>query len=193
MGESEKKLLCKSHDPAKVVWVLWSAKESAFKALKKLLPDLIFSPSKFRVKIDQLPRQIEDPGLFGRVYYGDYKLLVSWEFADLWLHCVATLNYEQRDQIKQSFEIKHLDEVEVAQESFSPAELLSIHSQESMAVRALGKMMLAKMGLVDAQIIRLPLANKFAPPAIYCNSYPVNSWDLSMSHDGNFVACALTS
>ena len=37
------------------VWLLWSLKESAYKYMQRLEPDLVFSPIKFRVKLLQLP------------------------------------------------------------------------------------------------------------------------------------------
>lgn len=55
------------------VWLLWSIKESAYKYVKRLQPELIFSPSKFVVE------SIEEAGdfLVGTVLFQDIKLYYS--------------------------------------------------------------------------------------------------------------------
>ena len=37
------------------VWLLWSAKESAYKYLKRILPRLVFSPTKFVIQYIKIP------------------------------------------------------------------------------------------------------------------------------------------
>lgn len=52
------------------VWLLWSVKESAYKYVKRLQPELIFSPSKFVVECVEAC----DDFLHGMVSFKDFKL-----------------------------------------------------------------------------------------------------------------------
>ena len=42
--------------PHRLRWILWAAKEAAYKAMKKIHPNLIFSPVRFVVQLDQTLR-----------------------------------------------------------------------------------------------------------------------------------------
>lgn len=48
----ELECLRRSPSPGRLRWVLWAAKESAYKAAKKLDPRTIFSPRRFVVRLD---------------------------------------------------------------------------------------------------------------------------------------------
>jgi hypothetical protein len=50
-------------------WVLWAAKESAFKARRRLAPGLVFSPKEFEVELSSLPPADGDGVALGRVVH----------------------------------------------------------------------------------------------------------------------------
>ena len=52
-GRSELELIDASDTPDRLRWTLWAAKEAAYKALKKIAPNTIFSPRRFAVKLDE--------------------------------------------------------------------------------------------------------------------------------------------
>ena len=71
------------------VWLFWSVKESAYKYLQRLTPELVFSPKKFDVTSLQLPEGYEitsfelnqmertgfpDKSIKGTVNYGTHRL-----------------------------------------------------------------------------------------------------------------------
>ena len=69
-------------------WALWAAKESAYKARKRLEPETVFSPKEFEVELSPLPAT--DGVAVGRVVHrGDvFELEVRLDGASV--HAVAT-------------------------------------------------------------------------------------------------------
>jgi hypothetical protein len=51
----ERALLGRSDSSHVLRWALWAAKESAYKAMKRLEPELVFSPKRFSVELAALP------------------------------------------------------------------------------------------------------------------------------------------
>ncbi len=51
----ERELLEASRSGPALPWALWAAKESAYKALKRLAPETVFSPKEFEVGLSPLP------------------------------------------------------------------------------------------------------------------------------------------
>jgi hypothetical protein len=99
ISDSEKDLYdhqLSGHLPFEIfVWLLWSVKESAYKYLQRITPDLVFSPTRFIVNrlilpIDNSVKQLEGCGFDddlvckGVVSFGDHTLysrsMISGEF-----------------------------------------------------------------------------------------------------------------
>ena len=55
-ARSELQMLGASGAPNRLRWMLWAAKEAAYKAVKKMDPRAVFSPSKFVVQLDETLR-----------------------------------------------------------------------------------------------------------------------------------------
>jgi hypothetical protein len=66
-GAAERRLLAREAAPERLRQLLWAAKESAFKALRRLDPATIFSPRRFAVELDATLRgRVRTP--FGEVF-----------------------------------------------------------------------------------------------------------------------------
>ncbi len=182
---SEREELYKSDDPKKMLWLMWSGKEAAYKVLKKILPTMVFSHSKIVINFEKLP-------LCGSVQYGKYTISLRWNTSPSWIHCVAVLKNDEKNLDVIEYDIKELTQVSKELDSFNSDELLSIYSSESAGVRNLTKKLLKKHLLDQVQIIRLPLKKKFSPPELYLEESSLKKWDLSMSHDGKYVSCAIS-
>lgn len=79
----ERLLVQVSADPDRMLWSLWAAKEAAFKALSREVPDLVFSPSRFEV----------DPGVqdaSASVSFENRALGVVWLQGPAWVHALAS-------------------------------------------------------------------------------------------------------
>jgi phosphopantetheinyl transferase (holo-ACP synthase) len=65
-------------------WVLWAAKESAYKAARRLDPSVVFSPVRFAVRLERDPR-----GFVGRVSHGGQRFSLSVELGARFVHAVC--------------------------------------------------------------------------------------------------------
>jgi hypothetical protein len=52
---TERRALEASRSRQRLHWAIWAAKESAYKALKRLAPDAVFSPREFEVELSDVP------------------------------------------------------------------------------------------------------------------------------------------
>jgi phosphopantetheinyl transferase (holo-ACP synthase) len=78
---SERDALGRSGSPARVRWVLWAAKEAAYKAVKQLDPTAVFSPRRFVVAWPG--------GATARVDWGDRRFDVTVDARPDWIHAIA--------------------------------------------------------------------------------------------------------
>jgi hypothetical protein len=69
-------------DPTqRVRWVLWAAKEAAYKAMKKLDAATVWAPQRFEVSLDSL--------VAGHVRHGERVLSLRVEASDAYVHALA--------------------------------------------------------------------------------------------------------
>ena len=81
-GEREQ-MLC-ADDSVRMRWILWAAKESAYKAVRRVDPNMIFSPSCFEVRLDRRLR--------GSVKVSHHSFDVRVEVRGDCIHAVASEN-----------------------------------------------------------------------------------------------------
>jgi hypothetical protein len=74
-------------DRQRLHWALWAAKESSFKARRRLEPTVAFSPRAFAVALGPLPAA--DGVAAGRVAHRDGPLAVEIRFEGACLHAVS--------------------------------------------------------------------------------------------------------
>lgn len=189
LDKSEIDFLKGSNDPKETLWLLWSGKEAGYKVLKKIYPKISFSHSKFIVTLGE---SLKDGFLRGSLVYNGNIISLRWTQTKDWVHCVAVLKKEEKYFDVLEYDVKHLDQVSLSTKGFCFKELVSVHSCESVGVRNLAKELLKKNMLEDAKIIRFPLQKKFSPPELYLSEIPLKNWDLSLSHDGKYVSCAVS-
>jgi phosphopantetheinyl transferase (holo-ACP synthase) len=165
---------------------LWSAKEAAYKAARKRDPALVFAPRRWQVDVGA--RASSCGHLEGSVAIAaDTRVLVRWEQADDWLHCVALLG-EPPDLLDQAV----APSVELdAGGDFSEHERQGFTCRESAAVRNLAKRLLLHHGVGGIEIRRGASARVRLPPRAYSGERPLCGIDLSLSHDGRFVGAVI--
>ena len=88
LSRDELELLRNSPDQKKMLWILWSGKESAYKVLKKLIPSMVFSHSNISVSFDSRSLQ-------GSVCFQNYHLSLRWIITNKWVHCLALLSKDE--------------------------------------------------------------------------------------------------
>jgi phosphopantetheine--protein transferase-like protein len=194
LSPNEKKLLNRSDNPSLFFWVLWSAKEAAYKGLKKQSPEINFAHRMYEVQID-CPNNF----LMGSEHNAYLKhpsgvCLLKWIITNEYIHCIGVSSVESElanlapvlNSIDKDLSLSK--DVYNDEANFSQSELESIYSPESMSVRSLAKSLIS---FENVEIIRKKDENKFLPPEIYSNGQKIKNTDLSLSHDGRYVAAAI--
>lgn len=150
-------------DGRRLLWSLFAAKEAAYKAAVKLCGDTVFAPRRFAV----------DPAR-ARVRHGDLVLFLSLDHGDEWVHAVAGTQLvvpvravARRPSLQaESAAARDLARREIAAHFGLPLAALAIDRPADARAR-----------------------DGLGPPRLTCGGrlLPV---DVSLSHDGPFVACA---
>ncbi len=163
-------------------WQLWAAKEAAYKVMKKEDPDLFFSHSQYEVDVAG-----------GVVQFKQFSLPTRWSFSEHWVHCVCVSDQSLFSDKKLMVAVQAKSEIRYDPEDFHAYERISVHSHESGQVRQLAKDLLLKNGHDSFQIVRRSLGARFAPPELWFHGKKLPAWDLSLSHDGEYVAACLVN
>ncbi len=166
--------------------LLWSGKEAAYKAARKRDPDLVFAPRRFGVEIDSLAARSGNRGATV-VITAETRISVCWQQGDGWLHCVALLG-EPPGVIDHAVATS----VELEQDgNFRERERPGFTCYESATVRNLARRLLRQQGISEIDIVRTPGTRGRLPPKVYAGEMPLPGVDLSLSHDGRFVAAVI--
>ncbi len=166
--------------------LFWSAKEAAYKAAVKSDPALVFAPRRWQVEVDSLaPWQGDREGVV--VLDQTTRVPVRWQQGDSWLHCIALLG-EPPAIVEQAVAVSTAVE---AHGEFSAAERQGFTSPDSAAVRHLAKRLLQRHGIDEIEVRRATSGRGLLPPAVYRDGARLPGIDLSLSHDGRFVAAVV--
>jgi phosphopantetheine--protein transferase-like protein len=192
--------------PTLALWKTWSAKETAFKIASKLREELVFAHRKFEVAPDTIgePERAagEAIGNWASVHFDDLEIKVRWETALDYIHCVGQLARSGGTDRGESELAKGarrvlagiVGEDHALNGALSRAERASVHSTASERTRLLARRLMDRweQHLQGAEIVRLWRSWGWSPPVISREGRPVAGFDVSLSHDGRFVAAALT-
>jgi phosphopantetheine--protein transferase-like protein len=191
--------------PTLALWKTWSAKETAFKIASKLREGVVFAHRKFEVgpDLDAPPGSLAIPGNLSQwvsVRFEDLDIRVRWETALDYIHCVGQLARRDGINVTPSPDPLRgprrllagiLHDGQVLDGVLSSAEQASVHSTASERARLLARRLMERWDLQGAEIVRLWRAWGWSPPVVAQQGEPVAGFDVSLSHDGRFVAAAL--
>ena len=164
----------------KTLWLYWAAKEAAYKAMKRLLPDLDFVPIRF--EFDQETKCITTQSAI---------MHCQWVVTDdfVYVSCLSTPiakhNYSFRDWIEKV-------------ENISQDRMINGVPLESTAVRLLAVRNIAKALALPESILSISPREGFRTsssnassliPRLYVRGDEAGNL-LSFTHHGRFVACA---
>jgi phosphopantetheinyl transferase (holo-ACP synthase) len=158
-SERERELIA-SDATQRVRWVLWAAKEAAYKVAKKLDRAVVWAPARFEVSLDS-----REAG--GVVRHGEREFALRVEACDAYVHALAR------------------GVPSAGSERSGVAEAAS--ADLSGAVREFARAALAVQ--VGCSAERLSIAKRGRIPLLCVDGEPARA-DLSLSHHGRFVAFA---
>jgi hypothetical protein len=175
---AERECIAAAAAPDVMLWALWAAKETAYKIANKVDLLAVFTPRLYPVVLS--PGDY-GPTRSGMVHTTQGPVAIRVSITPDYLHCIgATLLPSILDHVLWDIE------------RLSPAKEGGDHDP-SMAVRRLAGRRLAALldvPAVDIDIRRVQDIDKWGPPTTYFEGQPAR-FDLSLSHDGAFVAYAI--
>lgn len=158
-------------------WLMWAAKESAFKVARKLDPGVRFLPRRFRVELEGDALAV--------VRHAVGRFHVSFTGTDDWVHAVATHSAGPGVEASLPRRLGPGPSLMVERVRCGPAGPAAAHA--SARVRAMARSAIGRMLSIVPHEIEIAAA-AHAPVALWRQSpLPV---DLSLSHHGRFLACA---
>lgn len=166
--------------------LLWSAKEAAYKAAKKIQPALVFAPGRWQLECTDLA--LANGEKSGTVRIPDHPpIRASWQHHAHWLHCIAVRG-DTPTKIEHA--VSALSNC-APRASFSERERDSFSREQSAAVRTLAKQLLAQHAISDCEIVRERIEHRLLPPRVYSAGMARDDVQLSLSHDGEYVAAVI--
>jgi phosphopantetheinyl transferase (holo-ACP synthase) len=177
LTDVEIEIVQKTGNQDAALWSLWACKETAYKALKKLSPDTLFQPRYWSVELD---RPGSEYGSGKVVVPGKKPIFVRIYLSDAYVHCIGT------------DELSNLDKIVWGVDPLPPASD-GIDIDPSVFVRKCLLRRLANsysLNIRNMEIRRAKQSRELLPPCLYLDDKKA-PFDISLSHDGKFVAYAL--
>ncbi len=207
-SEKERARISATSKPVHLIWKYWAAKEAAFKVVRKISSSVIFAHSKFEVsdsKFKVSDNKLEVNG-WGHVDYEGLRLLVLWRYGPNWIHSLALTDASVSKQVhwreikKSEFLQNRWDGDCSATES--PAKQPAKPQTESQMVRSFALREInpnnndvrrPRSPCKGSQfsISREELDGRRLPPCVMQADSIVPGIDISLSHDGDYIAFAL--
>jgi phosphopantetheine--protein transferase-like protein len=167
--------------PTIELWKTWTAKEAAYKVAGKIREKVIFAHRAFEVAAGERHQ--------AWVRFEDLVVRVRWEIARDYVHCIADLRNRPSRHAWVAAIAHHLQPIGGV---LTPAEHASVHSPASVRARLLARRLLEQWNLRGAEVLREWRARGWGPPVLAHDGEPLPGFDVSLSHDGRFVAAALS-
>ena len=186
----EQQMVQHSEHPDTLIWALWAAKETAFKAISKSAPDVSSAPRRYPVQnLVKFDSDKISSTLCGVVDSPHGSVTVKAFITEEYVHCIGVAgSANSLESIAYGMDRISMDKTNTGIIPGSE----SISKQESLAVRRLAKKDIAsylQLKEQDIQIIRHKTQNRLNPPKVYTKGKTKNM-EISLSHDGRFAAYA---
>jgi phosphopantetheinyl transferase (holo-ACP synthase) len=174
LTDAEIEFVKNAENPGTALWSLWACKETAYKVIKKSSPDTAFTPRRWQTVFDTHQSGYSD----GEVIIPETGSVFIRVFSTSeYVHCIGADSNQALDKI--IFKVQALPDEETNPSLFSRSCLAqSIAKHFSLESRAI-------------KIKRTKNSGELQPPLLYVGGKKTDI-DISLSHDGRFVAYAFT-
>lgn len=179
--------------PTIALWKTWAAKEAAYKVACKIREKVVFAHRAFEVQTDAA----EAFGHWAQVRFDGLDIRVRWETARDYVHCVGQLvRHSGGDITGPAITPRHVfsDVVHHGQAlggTLTMAELASVYSTASARARLVARRLMERWELQGAEVLRHWREWGWSPPVVASQGEPLSGFDVSLSHDGRFVAASV--
>lgn len=158
------------------LWMLWAAKETAYKLCSKLVESPTFIPRQYVITPLELKTQ---QGLFlAHSQHHQFDILITWN-ADF-VHAIGT--YGSTNTQKDNFDKIHYKTSQTTSQDLSKAVRIDLKA-------AISKYYL--FSISDISIIRDVKDNRMQPPILLVKK-KLSNFDISLSHHGRWIAWAFS-
>ena len=164
----ERECILASDDPHLMLWTHWAIKEASYKAIKKAFPHARFLPLHFSCTMLSDFSKWESR-------YQEFKCMVTVASTDEYVHAIAIAEGSKGSKKSYKSRVKKIASEETA----------------SLEVRKLALKLLEEAGYPSCEIVRPVIEEELSPPIALLNGQPLADCDISLSHDGKFIAAAV--
>jgi phosphopantetheine--protein transferase-like protein len=180
--------------PTIALWKTWAAKEAAYKIACKLRDRVVFAHRAFEVA----PGTDHSLGTWAQVSFDGLEIRVRWETARDYIHCVGQLIQQSAGDVHTApraprqilSDIVHHGQMLCG--TLTTAEQASVHSTPSARVRLVARRLFERWELQGAEVLRQWREEwGWSPPVVALEGQPLTGFDVSLSHDGRFVAASV--
>ena len=181
----ERDHIARSQDPDRTLWLLWAAKESAYKVITKLRGEApVFEHAAFAVT--------ETAAGAGHVKYDGLRIPFL-DYSENRAEHVHVLAWSGQPDSNLRASVAWLPREAAPRERFSDRELPALYSEASAWVRLLARDHVAHLVGVDDSALEIVCAEGRigrSPPLLWVQGLR-SDLDVSLSHHGRFVAWAV--
>ena len=170
LTDTEIEFVLNTENPDAALWSCWAGKETAYKILKKTFPDAAFLPRQWTVIFKKSQSDISDGEV---IIPGKGSVYIRLFSNSNYVHCVGADVLTALDKLIWS--------VDVLPEKRTNPSLFSRHC----LAQGLAKHLL--LNFHDIKIKRTRESGELQPPHVYLKGSKTDI-DISLSHDGRFVA-----
>jgi phosphopantetheinyl transferase (holo-ACP synthase) len=176
LTDVEIELVCNAENPDRVLWLLWACKETAYKVISKSYAGLSFLPRHWLVRLNQHDSMFTE----GEVTIpGADAVFVQLNSPEGYVHCIGADNLPDLNNIIWGIESLPKS---VAGENVEP----SLFVRECLSARLAD---IYQLNFREMEIRRAQKGRELQPPHLYYKN-KMTSFDISLSHDGQFIAYA---
>ncbi len=163
-----------------MLWTLWAGKETAYKVMRKSHPEIVSIPRSYEVRLDG-PEGLQD----GTVKTPAGPVSIRFSEGTGTLHVFGMDDSGGLEGLICG--VERMDTRACA--GVSPADLPSLRAREALIYRVAGYL---ECDPGDMEIRRAKDSRGSGPPRLYINGQ-ASGLDISLSHDGRFVAYVFTT
>jgi len=179
--------------PTLALWKTWAAKEAAYKIASKIRGKVVFAHRAFEVE----PGPTNTLGSWAHVRFDGLDIRVRWQTARDYVHCVGQLiqqvpgdaSASPREPRQVLSDIVHHGQL--LSGTLTMAEQASVHSTPSARARLVARRLFERWELRGAEVLRQWREWGWSPPVVALEGQPIAGFDVSLSHDGRFVAASV--
>lgn len=189
------------------LWVLWAAKEAAYKACQKNNIDLVFSPLKFTLSQESLEilasanheEQSLGAVIYGVICHADLQLSLRWDFPGQYcIHCCAVLtrcnitaDFWKTVHCRTKRVFSSNTVVSYADRSYQVRKLLiELLTDESRKNNSTQELSISAIEISRPLVATKSGAMRQSFPVLSSNKKKLDQYEISLSHDYHWVAAA---